>query len=486
MATPRRRAQHQDDAGPPQGTKAIPKVSTGIAGLDEVLGGGLPAGRMTLLSGGPGSGKSLIGLQCLLQGADDGEPGIVVLFEERAAAVRQHARSMGWDLAALERTQKLYLVDARLKPEMVIAGDFSIKGLLAILEQQVKAIRARYIVVDAIDTLLDAYNNSHRERQELYMLHEWLLDRGLTTIMTVKTGAPGERLTPYAFLDFMADCVIHIDQRIVSQIATRRLRVIKYRGSGYGRNEYPFVIDGTGIHLIPITSNALRHRAPGPTMSTGLPELNGLLSGGYKRGTSILIGGTAGSGKTTLACIFAQAACQRGERVLYLDFEESPDSIISNMRSPGLALKPFVQNGRLAIQSYLPEAMGVEEHLLCALKALDEVAPQHLVVDAISACTRMGSDQAAFEYVMRILNACKERGITCLCLNQALGQDVAVEISGSGICSIIDTAILLRQSSIDGVMKRQVMVMKVRGAPHSEQFHEFKITNRGIHFVKAA
>jgi circadian clock protein KaiC len=485
VATPTRRAQHKDAAGPRIRRKEIPKVQTGIAGLDEVLSGGLPAGRMTLLNGGAGSGKSLMGLQCLLHGVGAGESGILVLFEERAAALRQNAWSLGWDLASLERKNRLYLMDARLNPEAVISGDFSIKGLLAILDHQVKAMRARRIVIDAVDTLLYLYDSPIRERHELYALHEWLLDRGLTTIMTVKTvpqeGAPSR----YAFLDFMADCVIHVDQRVVAQVATRRLRVIKYRGSGYGRNEYPFLIGENGINLIPITSNVLQHRPPGPKVSSGQTRLDDVLAGGYKRGTSILIVGTAGAGKTTLACLFAQAACRRGERVLYLNFEESPESMVSNMLSPGLLLRPLVKTGRLVVQSYLPEAMGVEEHLFNALKALDELHPQHVVVDAISACQRMGSEHAAFEYLMRVLNACKERGITCIYLNQATGLDIVSEISGIGISSIIDTVVLLRQLPIGGAIKRQLIVMKSRGSKHSEQFHEFRITDRGIDLVNA-
>ena len=484
MATPTRRAQHRDVAGLPKRRKEIPKVPTGIAGLDEVLRGGLPAGRMTLLNGGAGSGKSLMGLQCLLHGVGAGEPGILVLFEERAAAVRQNAWSLGWDLASLERNNRLYLMDARLNPEVVISGDFSIKGLLAILDQQVKAMRARRIVIDAVDTLLHLYDSPMRERHELYALHEWLLDRGLTTIMTVKTVPQEEAPSRYAFLDFMADCVIHVDQRVTAQVATRRLRVIKYRGSGYGRNEYPFIISENGINVIPITSNVLQHRPPGPKVSSGQARLDDILAGGYKRGTSILIVGTAGAGKTTLACVFAQAACLRGERVLYLNFEESPESMVSNMLSPGLALQPLIKTGRLVVQSYLPEAMGVEEHLFHALKALDVVQPQHVVVDAISACQRMGSEHAAFDYLMRVLNACKERGITCIYLNQATGLDIVAEISGIGF-SIIDTVILLRHLPIDGAMKRQLVVMKSRGSKHSEQFHEFQITDRGIDLVKA-
>jgi circadian clock protein KaiC len=453
--------------------------------MDEVLRGGLPAGRMTLVNGGPGSGKSLMGLQYLLHGAVAGEPGILVLFEERADAMRQNAWSRGWDLASLEQKGGLYLLDARLNPEAVISGDFSIKGLLAILSQKIKAMRARRIVLDAVDTLLHLYDSPMRERQELYALHEWLLDRGLTTVMTAKTIPYEEAPSRYAFLDFMADCVIHLDQRVTGQVATRRMRVIKYRGSGYGRNEYPFIIDEHGIHVMPITSATLQHLPLGPKISSGQVRLDDVLAGGYRRGASILIVGTAGAGKTTLACMFARAACLRGERVLYLNFEESPESMVSSMLSPGLALRPLIKSGKLVIQSYLPEAMGVEEHLYQALKSLDNFHPRHIVLDAISACKRMGSEHAAFEYLMRLLNVCKERGTTCMYLNQATGLDIVSEISGIGVSSIIDTVVLLRQLPIGGVMKRQLIVMKSRGSKHSEQFHEFRITDRGIDLVKA-
>ena len=459
-------------------------MSTGIAGLDLVLGGGLPAGRMTLLSGGPGSGKSMMGLQCLLHGAGAGQPGILVMFEERAVAVRQNAWSRGWDLVRLEKKNKLYLIDARLDPEAVISGEFSIKGILAILEHRIKAMRAKLIFIDAVDALLHLYDSPMRERHELYALHEWLLDRGLTTIMTVKAVPQEEAPSRYAFLDFMADCVIHVDQRVTAQITTRRLRVIKYRGSGYGRNEYPFIINDDGINIIPITSNVLQHRPPGPKVSSGQARLDDVLAGGYKGGTSILIAGTAGAGKTTLACVFTRAACLRGERVLYLNFEESAESLVSNMLSPGLALHPLIKTGTLVVRSYLPEAMGVEEHLLHALKDLDEFQPKHVVVDAISACKRMGSEQAAFEYLMRLLNVCKERGITCIYLNQTSGLEISQEISGIGVSSIIDTIILLRQFPIGGAMTRQLIVMKSRGSKHSEQFHEFRITDRGIDLSK--
>lgn len=485
MTPPQRRTNGRGASRRRIGRRSIPKVPTGIAGLDVVLGGGIPAGRVTILSGGPGSGKSTMGMQCLLRGASTGDAGVLVMFEERAETVRQDARSRGWDVAGLEKQHRLCLMDARLDPKAVIAGEFSINGLLAALDHQITVMRATFVLIDAVDALLHLYDNPVRERHELYALHEWLLDRGVTTIMTVKSVEEQEARARYAFLDFMADCVIHVDQRVTAQITTRRLRVVKYRGSGYGRNEYPFIINESGVHIIPMTGNVLQHRPPGARMSSGTAWLDDALAGGYRRGTAILIAGAAGAGKTTLACTFAQAACLRGERVLYLNFEESPDAMVDNMLSPGLALQSLVTDGTLAIRSYLPEAMGVEEHLFHFLGELETLRPSSVIVDAISACKRMGSEQAAFEYLMRILNACKERGVTCICLNQSGSRESIQDISGLGISSLIDTVILLQHRPVGNTMVRHLVVLKARGSRHSEQFHPFRITDRGLDPVVA-
>lgn len=485
MGRPSRRIQGRAGSGVRKRIKNIRKIPTGITGLDHVLGGGVPAGRMTLVSGSAGSGKSMIGLEWLLNGAAAGEPGILVIFEERASSIRQNALARGRDLSSLEKKNKLFLLDARVSPDVVISGDFSIKGLFALLEQKAKAMGARRIVIDAVDALLYLYDSPMRERRELYTLHEWMMDRGLTSIMTVKTFTEEESRDQYSFLDFMADCVIQVDQRVTAQITTRRLRVIKYRGSGYGRNEYPFVINRGGISVIPITSNILEHFPPGPKVSSGHDRLDDILAGGFRRGASILVVGTTGSGKTTLACCFTQAACSRGERVLYINFEESADSMVNHMLSPGFALQPLIKKRKLLVRSYLPEAMGVEEHLFHAISAMDEFKPQHVIVDAISACRRMGSELNAFEYLMRLLNTCKERGITSFYINQEPGLNLSEEISGIGISSIIDTVVALRHFPMGDAMKRQLVIVKSRGSTHSELFHEFRITDHGIDLDKA-
>lgn len=284
----------------PQEARCVRKVPTHIAGLDEVLRGGLPAGRTSLVSGGPGSGKSILGLGFLCRSAMAGEPGIFVTFEERAAAVRQNAATMGWDLASLEADGKLYVMEAIVDPHVVRSGDFSIKALLAIIEGQANAMGANRIVIDAIDVLLRLFDDPKRELDELYALHEWLIDHGLTTLMTVKTPQVREHAGQYEFLDFMVDCVIEINSRVVEQIATRRIRIVKCRGSGFGRNEYPFVITGDGLHVIPITEAGLQHQALGRYISSGHSRLDVLLDGGYRTASAIMFTGASGTGISSL------------------------------------------------------------------------------------------------------------------------------------------------------------------------------------------
>lgn len=463
--------------------RPIPKVPTQIFGLDEVLEGGLPQGRTTLVSGGPGSGKTVLGLEFLWSGAMAGEPGVFVTFEERAAAVRKNALSMGWNLAALEKAGKVAIVEARLYGEEVITGDFDMYGLLAIVDGLIKKIRARRVVMDALDVLLRVFSDPRRERNELYRVHEWLIDRRLTSVLTVKVHREGDTVPQYEFLDFMADCVVRLDHRVVGQVATRRLRVIKYRGSGFGTNEYPYVIGEHGIVLFPLTKAELTHQPLGPKVSSGLAGLDAMLKGGYRRASCILVTGTSGTGKTTLACTFIQAACRRGERVLYLSFEESREAIVAGMLSAGIDLRPALRARRLLVQATLPEAMGSDDHLIRALQAIDTFRPDHVTLDAVSACVRMGSEQAAFDYLMRLVSVIKERGITCILTNQInglVGSDE--ELSGIGFSSVVDAVIQLRFIETDQAIDRQLLVIKSRGSAHSNRRQPFFITKQGITF----
>jgi circadian clock protein KaiC len=463
--------------------RPIPKVPTRIRGLDEVLEGGLPRGRTTLASGGPGSGKTVLGLEFLCRGAMAGEPGVFVTFEERAEAVRKNALSMGLDLAGLEKAGKVAVVEARLYGAEVLSGDFDINGMLAIVDGHAKRIRAKRVVMDALDVLLRIYGDSQRERIELYRLHDWLIDRKLTSVLSVKAQLDGNMAHRYEFLDFMADCVIRLDHRVQGQVATRRLRVIKYRGSGFGTNEYPYVIGESGIVLFPLTKAKLTHRPLGQKVSSGLGGLDAMMNGGFRRASCVLIAGSSGTGKTMLASAFAQAAARRHERVLYLNFEESQEAMISGMLSAGIDLRPAMRTQRLMVQTALPESMGSDNHLIRVLEAIDSFKPDHLILDAISACVRMGSERAAFDYLMRLVAVVKERGITCILTNQCQGTlNGGEELSGIGFSSVVDAVIQLRFVDAGQEIGRQILIIKSRGSGHSNRRESFYITDHGIEF----
>lgn len=458
----------------------LQKVPTAIPGLDDVLHGGLPAGRTTLAIGGPGSGKSILGLQFLYNGAKNGEPGILVAFEERAEAVRQNALTLGWDLAALEKTGKFFLFEAHVDPQVVLSGDFTIQGLLTILEGKARSMGAKRIVIDAIDVLLRLFDDPARERNELYALHNWLDDHEMTAVLTVKSAMGDGVVTHYEFLDFMADCVIHFDHRIIEQVPTRRLRVTKYRGSAFFPNECPFIIKGEGINIIPISYIEMRHKALGAKISSGLPRLDTILDGGFMRSSNILISGATGTGKTTLANTFAVNRCKQGEKVLYISFEESAEAMVSCMRSVGIDLRPALQKNQLKIMADTPEAVGSEEHLFNALETIEEFQPNHVVIDSVSSCKRMGTLRTAQEYIMRLTNACKEKGLTTILTDHTEGFGDEREISGLDVSSNIDTVLFLKYLDTGGEINRILLVMKARGQKHSNQYREFHITDHGV------
>ena len=478
-----KRTTNEKTKSPATKAPQLPKVGTGIIGLDDVLHGGFPTGRTTLVSGGPGTGKTIIGMEFLYRSAVNGEPGIFVTFEERAEALRKNTLSLGWDLAPLEKDGKFFLFGAHVDPQAAISGDFNVKGLLAIVEGKAKSMGARRIVIDAVDVLMRLFDDPVRERNELYALHDWLNDHEMTTILTLKTSAGGDTASRYEFLDYMADCVIQLDQRVIEQVPTRRMRVIKYRGSDYMHNECPFIIADNGINIIPVSSFELQHKALGPKVSTGHPRLDAILDGGFRRASCVLLSGTAGTGKTTLANTFVVAACERGEKVLYINFEESGEAMVSEMLSPGIDLRPALRDGKLRVMTAMPEAMGAEEHLFQALRAIEAFQPDHVVVDAMSSCRRMGTKQAAYEYLIRLTNACKEKGITVVLTNQTTGYRNEQEITGIDMSSMIDTVIFLRFNEVGGEINRMLMIMKSRGQKASNQYREFFITDNGINVL---
>jgi len=459
----------------------ITKTVSGIRGLDELLHGGLPTGRLTLVSGGPGTGKTILALEFLYRRALAGEPGLFTSFEERAESVRINTRSLGWDLAGLEESGRLLMLNPELPPGIVKSGRFDIQGLLGILAGRVQALGARCIVLDALDAVLRNFSDDLQRRNQLDILHNWLVDQGLTCLLTVKAAQQGD--TIYPFLDYMADCVLLLDQRVKDQVRTRRIRVIKYRGSGFMSNEYPYVISG-GVKILPVSTVSLEHRALGEPVSSGQPDLDALLGGGFRRSASILLTGASGTGKTTLASVFARAVCQQGEPLLYVNFEESRAAMVDNMLSAGIDLHPFVEKGLLKIITAMPESMGVEEHLVRILNIMDAFDPRHVVLDAISACRRMGSEKAGFDFLVRLLAAGKTRGITCLFINQGGGANWPQTISGIGISSLIDTVMMLQYMEAGGEIQRKLLVLKSRGSRHSNRFSRLIINDQGIELTE--
>jgi circadian clock protein KaiC len=463
--------------------KKLEKVTTYISGLDDILEGGLPRNQPTLLVGGPGSGKTNLALQFLYYGVLNHEPGIFLGFEESAKSLRQNALGFGWDLSALEKRNRLFILEGQLKPETFISGKFSLKPLLSIISGKAQEIKARRLVVDALDVLLQLLEEPFAVRSELHYLNYWLSRQGLTSILTLKPRDGQFRLQDFFYS--MADCVIQLDSRVLNQVSTRRLRVVKYRGSSCGHNEYPFVISSSGVETIPITSIELKHKPFAGRFSTGLPRLDKLLGGGLYEASCLLIAGEPGTGKTLLTSTIIQAACRRGEKSIYVSFEESEQAILNNVRSAGIELEPYVKSKLLHFITAMPEATGAEEHLFTLINKVNSVNPDNVVIDAISACHRMGGTQAAYEYLMRGLNQLKERGITIILVNQTSGSKQQLELSGIGISSMIDSVIFLSYVHGEGETNRTIQVLKSRGSAHSNQTRECVITDRGIEITDA-
>lgn len=468
----------EDGRGDPSPASAVPKIPTGNPGLDTVLEGGLPRGRTTLFNGGPGTGKTVLAMEFLYRGALAGEPGLFVSFEERSEDLRANAAAMGMDIAAMETAGKLKCLHAEVPHEAVKAGAFDLQGLLAIIEGHARALKTNRIVLDAIDVLMRFFGEPERERKKLYVLNDWLRDRGMTAVLTVKAGPePSQR---YPFLDFMADCVLLLDQRIVGQVRTRRLTIVKYRGSPFLSNEHPYVITPHGMVLIPVSSMTLEQSAPGRRLSSGCESLDECLGGGFQCGTSILLAGASGTGKTTLACLFVREACRQTQRVLYVTYEESQTSLFAGMLSVGIDLQSAVDAHALRVLTLFPESTGIDGHLLTILDAIDAFGPAHIVIDAISACDRMGSEQAAFDFLIRLIMTCRGRGITCLYTNQTSQAEAITRISGVGISSLVDTLIALQYWDDGRELRRRLLVVKSRGSRHSMAYHPFTITDNGL------
>ena len=458
----------------------LPKAPTGIQGLDEITRGGLPEGRSTLVTGGTGCGKTLLGLQFLVAGARAyGEPGVLVTFEESAEKVTANVASLGFDLDGLQRDGLLAIIAFQAgAPEVIEAGEFDFEPLFLVLDEAIRRTGARRVVLDTIESLFDTFKAQAIVRGELGRLFRWLEDRAVTAIVT---GEPGDHdsLTRHGIEEYVSDCVIALDHRRQNEVSTRRLQVVKYRGSAHETNEYPFLISARGFTVLPITAVTLDYGAPEERISTGVPRLDHMLAGGLFRGSAVLVSGSAGTGKTTLGAHLIDAACARGERALLIMHEESADEVIRNMRSVGLDLRRWAEAGLLRIWAVRPTEFGLENHLAIMSGLLAEHAPAVAVVDGIASLLGGPSRGEVISMLARQFNLFKARGITTMATFLTEGDaETAV-----GVSSQADTWLLLRNDESNGERNRLLFVLKSRGSANSNQVREFVLTDHGVELV---
>jgi circadian clock protein KaiC len=463
----------------------LPKCPTGIQGLDEITGGGLPRGRPTLVCGGTGCGKTLLAVEFLVRGAVQfGEPGVFMAFEETEAELKANVASLGFDLAGLVRRKKIAIDYVHIeRSEVQESGEYDLEGLFVRLNHAIDSIGAKRVVLDTLEALFASLPNEAILRAELRRLFRWLKVKGVTAVITAERGR--DQLTRHGLEEYVSDCVILLDHRVNEQIATRHLRVVKYRGALHGTNEFPFLIGDEGISVLPITSLGLNHKISVERIATGIPRLDAMLGGrGFFRGSSILLTGTPGTGKTIVAANFAQAACRRGERTLFFSFEESPNQIIRNMHSIGLRLEPLVKRGLLRFHAARPSLYGLEMHLATMFKEIAAFQPHVVIVDPITSLMDAGTASECRAMVTRLVDYLKAGQVTTLftSLTQA-GH--ALQQSEASMSSLMDSWLLLQDFEGNGERNRVLYVLKARGMAHSNQIREFLISDRGIDLVDA-
>ncbi len=462
----------------------IVKVPSGIKGFDEITGGGLPKGRPALVSGGPGCGKTLFAMEFVARGIEMyGEPGVFVSFEEKIGDLEKNFASLGFDLDRMVRQQNLVLDHIHLdRSEIEEAGTYDLEGLFIRLGALIDKVGAERVAIDTLEALFSGFSNEAILRSELSRLFLWLKDRGMTTVVT---GERGDRtITKYGLEEYVADCVITLDHRVTNQIATRRLRIVKYRGSTHGTNEYPFLISSDGISVLPITSLALTHKAGSEKVPTGIPRLDAMLGGeGYYQGSSVLVSGQAGTGKTSIAAKFAEATCARGKRCLFFTFEESESQIIRNMNSIGIPLDTYVAGGSLRFHAVRPTAFSLEMHLSMMLKLIQEFNPEVVIVDPVSNLFPVGDDIQVRSMLMRLIDYIKTNQITGLFTNLSAitsQEAYSIEPTQSHVSSLMDAWISLKNVEGNGERNRVLSIVKARGLPHSNQLREFVLSDAGI------
>ena len=456
------------------------KTLTGIRGLDEITNGGLPNGRCTLLAGGPGCGKTVLALQILVNGAKRGEAGIFVAFEEDSTRIVANAATFGWDLPDLQN-KELFFLDGKPRPEDIWSGDFDITGLLATLKAKADQISAKRIVFDSIDVLLSLLDNPKSERRELFRLNDWLVSNGMTGIVTCKNNDSGLSGLDYKdFMQYMVDCVIHLTHEMDDRIAHRSLRIVKYRGSNFFSGEVTFLLSSDGAEIIAFPKNDYNHIASKERISSGIPRLDNMLGGGYYRGSAILLSGAPGTSKSTLGGMFMLAACERGENCLYVSFDESISEIIRNLKSVNIDLEPYLNNGRLHIESIRGSQAGTEEHVGNLRKLIEIYQPQCFVIDPLSAIVHSDGD-ARRRMPEKILTLTKTSGITLLCTSLlGNGNDSLNEETGIQISAVADTWIHISYSILAGERNRALSIIKSRGSEHSNQVRELVIDSQGV------
>jgi circadian clock protein KaiC len=461
----------------------LEKCPTGIKGLDEITKGGLPRGRPTLICGSAGCGKTLFAMEFLMRGAMDyGEPGVFMTFEETPQDLAKNFISLGFDLPdmisrGLIATDHVHIE----RSEVAETGEYDLEGLFIRLGSAIDAIGAKRVVLDTIEALFSGLSNTVILRAELCRLFHWLKDRGVTAVVTGESG--DKTLTRYGLEEYVADCVILLDFRIQEQLSTRRLRIVKYRGSSHGSDEYPFLIDESGLSILPITSVGLDYPVSSERISTGIPKLDTMLDGkGFYRGSTILVSGTAGTGKTSMSATFADAACLRGERCLYFAFEESPSQIIRNMSSIGIDLARWLKKGLLKFHAARPSLYGLEMHLLTFHKVIEEFNPQVFIVDPISNLSAAGTTSEVKSILTRLVDYLKMKNISTF-LTDLTHFTGSLEHTSEEISSLIDTWLLLRDIELNGERNRGLYILKSRGMSHSNQIQEFLLTNQGIGLI---
>jgi circadian clock protein KaiC len=461
----------------------IEKAASGIAGFDEITAGGLPAGRPTLVCGGPGCGKTLFAMQFLVAGATRfGEPGVFMSFEERTDELAKNVASLGFDLEDLVARGQIAMDTVVVeRSEIEESGDYDLEGLFLRLDFAIRSVGAKRVVLDTIESLFSSFTNEAILRAELRRLFRFLKERGVTVVLTGEKG--DGLLTRQGLEEYVSDCVILLDHRVDEQVSTRRLRVVKYRGSAHGTNEYPFIIDQHGLEVMPVTGLHLQHAATGERISSGVERLDTMLGGkGYFRGSSILVSGTAGTGKSSLAAHFADATCRGGEKCLYFAMEESPGQIIRNMRSIGLDLAQWVRSGLLHFHASRPTLFGLEMHLVTIFRAVQRLEPAVVILDPLSNLSSVGSYNEAMATLLRLVDFFKSRQVTAFCTSLTSNGDEENE-THLGVSSLMDTWLSVRNLESNGERNRGLYVLKSRGMSHSNQIREFLLTDDGVQLV---